>query len=119
MTNMLERPTVTVEREGGKIVSAYVELRRGMRAVGTVRPNPTALVYFLIAQDGLPIGIRLLEPVSGVAAVEIIDSLVENRSGPCGVERQAKHHFLRGPEELSRFLAGFKEGLKRLQEETA
>ena len=118
MTNMIECPTVTVEREDGRIVSAYVELRRGVKAVGTVRPNPAALVYLLVAQDGLPIGIRMLEPVSGVAAVEIVDALVENPSGRGG-EGRAQHDFSLRPGELRSFLAGFKEGLKVLQQETA
>ena len=116
---MLEPPKVTLEREEGRIVSAYVELRKGMKAVGSVQPNPSALVFFLLAQDGLPIGIRLLEPVSGVAVCEIINTLVEGPDGPCGVETRAQHHFFLKPEELGRFLAGFREGLQKLQDATA
>jgi hypothetical protein len=118
MTNMLEHPTVTVEREDGRIVSAYVELRRGVKAAGTVRPNPAALVYLLVAQDGSPIGIRLLEPVSGAVALEIVDAFVENPSGR-GAEGRARHRSFLRPGELGRFLSGFKEGLRALEEETA
>ena len=117
--NMLEHPEVTLEGEDGQVVSAYVEFRKGIKAVGTVQPNPSALVFFLLAQDGLPIGMRLLEPVSGVAVCEIINTLVEGPDGPCGVERCAQHHFFLGPQELSRFLAGFREGLQKLQDATA
>jgi hypothetical protein len=110
----MTEPAVIVEREDGKTVSVYVDLRPGVKSAGMIRPNPSALVFFLIGQDGLPVGIRVFEPVSGVAACEIIDTLVEGPQGPKGVERQARHHFFLSPEDLRRCVRGFGKGLKQL-----
>jgi hypothetical protein len=106
-------PTVTFEREDGKIVSAFVDLRPGVKSVGMIQPNPAALVFFLIGPDGLPVGIQLFERVSGVAACEIIDTLVEAPAGPEEVERHP-HHFLLTPADLRRCVRGLKQGLEGL-----
>lgn len=114
MSDSMSEPTVILEQEDGKTVSAYVELRPGVTSAGIVQPNPRALVFFLVGHDGIPVGIRLFEPVSGVAACEIIDTLVEGPAGPEGVERQARHHFFLTPRDLKRCVRGFKQGLKEL-----
>jgi len=114
MSDSMSEPTVTLEQEDGRIVSAYVELRPGVKSVGMVQPNPAALVFFLVGQDGIPVGIHLFEPVSGVAACEIIDTLVEGPAGPAGVERHARHHFFLTPGDLGRCVRGFRQGLKEI-----
>lgn len=114
MPDAMSEPTVTLEREDGKIVSAFVDLRPGVKSVGMVQPNPAALVFFLIGPDGLPVGIQLFEPVSGVVACEIIDTLVEGPAGPEGVERQARHHLFLTPADLRRCVRGLSQGLKGL-----
>ena len=111
----LPEPRVTFDREGGHITSAFIRLRDGVKAVGSVQPNPGALVFFQIAADGLPIGIRFHEPVSGTAVCELVDTLVEGTEGPDGVERQARHHFFTSPEDLRAFLRALKHTLEEWQ----
>ena len=115
MTHFNREPQIRIDRENDKIVSVYVQLRDGVKAVGTIQPNPSALVFFLIAKDGLPIGIRLLEPVTGVAVCEILDTLVEGPDGPEGVTRQAQPHFVTDLDDWKRLVKAFRAGLAELQ----
>jgi hypothetical protein len=112
---LLPEPVVQFDQEGGHTVSAYMKLRDGVKAVGCVQPNPDALVFFYIAADGFPIGIRFHEPASGVAVCTLVDSLVEGPSGPEGVSRSAQHQFLTNPKDLSAFLRALKHALKGLE----
>ena len=112
MGGITSDPSVVLEEEDGKVVSAYVELRPGVKSAGMIQPNPGALVFFLVGEDGIPVGIRLFEPVSGVAACEIVETLGEGPAGPSGVDRQARHHFFLKPADLRHFMRGFRQGLK-------
>ncbi|MHC4408635.1 MAG: hypothetical protein ACYS0E_16755 [Planctomycetota bacterium] len=94
----LSEPTVTFDREGddksGRVVSAYLELRQGIKAVRTVQPNSAVLVYFLVAEDGLPIGISFHEPVSGWAVCELVAKLIEGAEESQNVDKSASHPFI-------------------------
>lgn len=82
------------DRDDGPIVSAYVTLREGVKAVRMVQPNPSVLAFFLLAADGFPVGIRLHEPANGLAVCQIVSKLIEGPDGPEGVDRSAKNHFI-------------------------
>ena len=111
----LPKPEVTFDKEGGLVVSAYMKLRDGIKAVGCVQPNADALVFFFIAADGLPIGIRFHEPASGIAVCAVLDSLVEGPSGPEGVSRDTQHHFFTEPDELRALIKALRETLVGLE----
>ena len=115
----LPQPIVTFDREGSHVVSAYMKLREGVKAAGCVQPNPDALVFFFVAADGLPVGIRFHEPASGVAVCALVDSLVEGSSGPTGVERAAQHHFFTEPNELRAFLRALRETIVGLEDHSS
>ena len=89
---LLPKPVVTFDREGEHVVSAYLKLREGIKAAGCVQPNPDVLVFFYVAADGIPIGIRFHEPASGGAVCELVDSLVEGDTGPEEVGDEARYH---------------------------
>jgi len=111
----LEEPQVTFDKEDGRVVSAYIKLREGIKAVGSIQPNESVLVFFLIAEDGLPIGIRLHEPASGLAVCELIDKLIEGPDGPAGVSREIRHDFL-SLDDLQAVVRGVRRSLQELTE---
>ena len=116
----LPEPVVDFDRlddkEDGPIVSAYVTLREGVKAVRMVQPNPSVLVFFMVAADGLPVGIRLHEPANGIAVCQIVSKLIGGPDGPEGVDQTAKHHFITADEIKSvvtgveKSLVGFQSG---------
>lgn len=113
---LLPVPVVTFDREGGRVVSAYLKLREGIKAAGCVQPKPDVLVFFYVAADGIPIGIRFHEPASGVAVCELVDSLVEGVTGPDGAAREARHCFFSDPRELQAFVKALREALIGLED---
>ncbi|MHC4953794.1 MAG: hypothetical protein ACYTGZ_07875 [Planctomycetota bacterium] len=116
--DFLSEPIVVFDREGdredGAIVSAYVELRKGVPATRMVQPNSSVLVYFLIAADGLPVGISVHEPVSGMAVCEIVDKLIDGPDGPEGVDTSARHHFITA-DEIQSVMRGMRKSIEGLQ----
>jgi len=75
------RPRVEFfEDEYGRIESAYVTLREA-RAVSAVRPDPDHLVFIYVGDDERPVGVRLLEPVTGVAATDVVVRLAHGGGG--------------------------------------
>lgn len=102
------------DREDGAIVSAHVKLREGVPAVRMVQPNPEVLVYFLIAADGLPVGISVHEPVSGIAVCEIVDKLIEGPDGPEGVDTHTRNHFITA-DEIQAVMRGMRKSIEGLQ----
>jgi len=102
--SFLPEPRVTFDREEGRIVSAFILLRDGVKAIGSVQPSPQTLVFFQIAADGLPIGIRFHEPASATAVCELLDTLVD------------PSQFLTGPEDLRATLGALKHTLKEWQD---
>ena len=112
---LLPEPVVTFDREGGHVVSAYLKLREGVKAAGCIQPKPDALVFFCVAADGIPIGIRFHEPASGVAVCELVDSLVEGLIEPEGVAGEAPYHFFTKPRELQAFVKALREALIGLE----
>lgn len=114
----LKKPIVTVDRErdcnGDEIVTAYVELRPGIRASHSVQPNPNVLLFFEIAEDGLPVGFSVHGPISGVAVCEIVSTLVEGPNGPEGVEQSARHQFIPAS-ELPIVMRGMGKSLEGLE----
>ncbi len=107
-------PEVSFCKEDDGRVSAFIKLRDNIKAHGVVQPNPNVLAFFLIASDGLPVGIRLHEPASGLAVCELMTTLIEGPDGPEGIDSDARHHFLTTPEEISAVLHGFKESIEGL-----
>lgn len=92
---VLPTPLVEFQRdEAGRILSAYIKLRTG-KARRAVWPNHDHLVYFYLGRDDLPVGIKLLEPVTGWA---ISWPELEIRCGPNGIPvsvgREVRHAFL-------------------------
>jgi len=103
-----------VDRKDGAIVSAHVKLREGVADVRMVQPNPSVLVYFLMAADGLPVGISVHEPVSGIAACEIVDKLIEGPDGPEGVGTRTRNHFITA-DEIQAVMRGMRKSIEGLQ----
>jgi hypothetical protein len=68
-TDWLPEPEIAVYAdEAGRPESAYITLRRGSYA-RAVQPDPLRLVFLYLASDEVPLGLRLLEPLS-IAATE-------------------------------------------------
>lgn len=109
----LKEPRVRIDREDDGRRSAFIQLREGVEVQGVVQPNKDVLAFFLIAADGLPVGIRLHGPASGVAVCELMDTLIEGPEGPEGVERNAHHCFF-SIDDVRAVLRGFKQSLEEL-----
>lgn len=110
----LKEPKVSIHREDDGRKSAFIKLREGVKVQGVVQPNKDVLAFFLIAADGLPVGIRLHGPTSGVAICELIDTLIEGPSGPEGIRRDARHHFLTTADDVRVVTRAFKQSLEGL-----
>ena len=80
--------TEVAKGDGGKVESVFIRLREG-KASHTTRPNEDCLVLFFWGEDGLPIGIQLLQPVEGVALFELVTHLE-----PEGVDMEMRGHFV-------------------------
>lgn len=77
----------------GRVESAYIKLREE-KAVRTVQPNRDLLVFFYLGEDDLPVGISMLEPVTGTAGTEIIYRLLRGPDGsPQAVDRRVRYSF--------------------------
>ena len=109
----LRRPTVEFEEYEDRILCAYVKLQ-DRKAVRDVQPNPDVAVYFYLDDQGFPVGIKFYEPVSGLAAFEVVEHLICGPSGtPVGIDQHVECHFLTG-DELCAAVAACHAALRRL-----
>ena len=108
----LPKPVVTFDREDGQTVSAYMKLREGVKAAGAMQPSPGVMVFLLVADDGVPVGISFHEPAGGVAVCEMVDSLVEGLAGSEGVG------LLTEPRDVSAFVKALRETLIGMENPT-
>lgn len=73
----LSEPTVELFPDAeGRIESAYIALRRAKYA-SVVQLSPEYLVFLYVGADGIPIGIRLLEPAVGVVGAQFLRRLLK------------------------------------------
>jgi len=78
----------------GRITAMYLKIRTG-KAVRAVHPNKNVLVYFLLGQDDMPIGIKFLEPAPGLAITRVASYLYRGEDGkPGGMGQETKHDFI-------------------------
>src|SRR5262245_6826861 len=91
----LPEPVTTYERDGsGATEAAYIQLRTGS-CFRVVRPNPAHLVFLYLGHDDIPVGISLLEPVTGQVQTEILYHLIASPSGcAVGIDREVRHTFI-------------------------
>jgi hypothetical protein len=108
---LLPTPEVTFDKDGDHVVSAYLKLREGIQAIGSFQPDPEALVFFYVAEDGLPIGIRFLEPATGMAVCELVDLLAEGPAGRDGIGRESRLQYLTEAKEIREFVRALKKTL--------
>jgi len=107
----IKKPVAKYGHVDGNIVSMYIKVREG-KAVRAIRPNPTVLVYFYLGRDDLPVGIKFLEPVAGVAVTEAVTKLCTTPEGaPLGVDGECNHSFMPCSNE---FLEVMLHGMKKL-----
>lgn len=93
----------------GRIYAMQVRLRPGI-AVRAVQPNPKCLVFFYLGTDDLPVGLKFLEPVGGVAASRIVNRLLQSADGvPVGVDSDVEHRFWTWADIVERTLRAMRE----------
>jgi hypothetical protein len=74
----------------GHIEAAFVRLRTG-KTKRVLRPSPDYQVFLFMGFDGLPIGVKLLEPVPVRLEVTILYRLVAGADGSAlGVDRSVE-----------------------------
>jgi len=89
MSRFLKEPEVIrVPDDVRGCEGAYIRLQ-DRKAVRDIQPNPDAPVFFYLDEDGYPVGIMFLAPVSGVVAFSLVHALM-----PEGVDQQLRYHFL-------------------------
>ena len=65
----------------GHIESAYIRLRPG-KCTRAIEMREDSLVFLYMAADGMPIGIRLLQPATNWIGNEIVQRLLSGPNGP-------------------------------------
>jgi hypothetical protein len=86
----ISEPTVEFFPDSeGRIESAYIALRRAKYA-SVVQLSPEYLVFLYVGADGLPTGIRLLEPAVGEMGAQVLRRLLQVEGHrPVGGDRSA------------------------------
>jgi hypothetical protein len=105
--------------DAGVPEAAYIAVRTG-RAFRVVRPNANHLVFLYLGHDDVPVGISMLEPVTGEVQTEILFHLISSPDGSAvGVCRQVHHTFTPGkapaPGFIESTLSRFREANDKLQ----
>jgi len=90
----LPEPQVELVKDEGQLVAIYVRLQN-RKAVRTVQPNSQLAVFFYLDDEDIPVGVKFFEPVVGLAAWQVIHTLIAGPDGsPEGVGRQVNHYLL-------------------------
>ncbi len=86
----ISEPTVEFFPDAeGRIESAYIALRRAKYA-SVVQLSPEYLVFLYVGTDGMPTGIRLLEPAVGEMGAQVLRRLLQVEGHrPVGGDRSA------------------------------
>jgi hypothetical protein len=80
-TGWLPEPVVEFDDDaGGAPKTAYISLRPG-RYTRVVQPHEDHLVFLYVAADGMPIGIRMLQPATNWVGNEIVQRLLSSPNG--------------------------------------
>lgn len=91
----LTEPEVEFFRDDdGAIEAAYIRFRTG-KLHRVEQPNLDFLAFLYLGIDGVPIGVKLLQPVPGVVKTQIVYRLIVAPDGNAlGVDRRVRSSFV-------------------------
>jgi hypothetical protein len=108
-TRFLRRPSIEIFRDRGRNDCLFVRLQRG-KAVGSVRPDPEVLVFFMLDARGLPTSIDFLERRDPLLVLrDVLDAVARAHGADEAVRRR-----FRDPSYVGSLLDALRRGVRRL-----